>query len=118
MGSQSAKSKADSAAASFTASVLALLDCLLFTEPIIAIKESAIGFFAIAVYGLHLMETYPVKQKPVQTIQSLALEEYQRCLISYDRDLVFKNRKMTEEQLCSNLNVIYKKQVLSNVKTK
>ena len=88
------------------------------SKPVFYIALAWGGFFAIAVYGLHLMETYPVKQKPVQTIQSLALEEYQRCLISYDRDLVFKNRKMTEEQLCSNLNVIYKKQVLSNVKTK
>lgn len=66
-------------------------------------------FFALSIYGFHRLDSIP--KKP-ETIQSLAMREYQNCLIQYDVDKTTKDMKITQEQLCASLNVIYQKNVL------
>lgn len=66
-------------------------------------------FFFIAMYGFYKYDAKPVK---VETAQTLAVKQYQQCIGQYDSGVVLKTMKLTEEQLCANLNAIYKKKVL------
>lgn len=65
--------------------------------------------FLFAATGYKMQDEVPVKQV---TAQQKAIDEYYRCIGTYNADWVVKNKKISEEQYCANLNVIYKKNVL------
>ena len=73
-------------------------------KPVFYIALTWGAFFGIAVYGLHLMEIYPIKKEPIQTTQSLALNEYNRCLNFYDNDYIIKTMKITASGIGYSFN--------------
>lgn len=68
----------------------------------------ALGFL-LGATGFKMHDNTP--PKPV-TLEQRAIDEYYSCLNTYERDWIQKNKKMSQEQYCANLNVIFKKNVL------
>lgn len=65
--------------------------------------------FLLASCGYKLQDQAPRKAISIST---LAMEEYHRCLNSYNGNWLLKHKKVSKEQYCSNLNIVYKKNVL------
>ena len=84
-----------------------LIDNKNLTQPIFAWGF----FFSIASAGAYMADRAP-PPIPISPEQ-LARVEYNRCLEFYDEDDVSVKYKITQEELCSNLNVVYKTKILN-----